>query len=845
MAFGIQNNLPSIKAKNKTNLNLSGVKKSAEKLSSGLQINRAADNASGLAVSEKMRSQIRGLSQATKNVNDGISLIQTAEGGLKETHDILHRMRELSVQASNGTYDDTDREAIQLEVNALKSEINRISESTEYNGIPLLSGETVLGLESDKMQNEYGALYGSINYNLRIGGGKIVVTSQIHDMFLQFTTNASGKGGENAIYEYDYEKTQGDLTQHVTINLVAGQTYTDKEIQDLINNATVPKNFEVPPGKITFTSEFGFIQGANDRTYGLITGTTRQEYSIDGKDLRKESQKEQPVTRTRYFTRYPSILWDNKDPASTPGPVSANKSGTVHLNKDCEYSAAEIRQALFDAGYFDSKEIDHNGKPLNAGGRVNVYSYNPATIKNPNTYLSFSCSEKYEKQITEHYPVINLIARANQFGSYEEYKEDEIKYRQPDCIGDFNRKAINGISLEVSSSLDKDFECSVADDKVTVRVREGTNIDSTLANRVQNFLRGRGYNYTVSCEYLFDENAKSDSDNTKVYSCTAKAGSSTGNLVEKGQRFVKKVGTIAGERAVFEAELDSLVGENENPILHSSDHITFTANSYSSGSHCDSLVNDFSIVIDAEEGEESASVEYITPMMEKPADPNDPDGEKILVPTGEPPVKTAIIHLSTGVRYPEKKIESLLKDAGLNYSVSLTDKADPDAADDGYVQFINTGDTGVRQTGSGKGAGIEDIADITDKLVFQIGANGTKDQQVSLKLEDAGAAKLGVDGIDVSTVDKANDAISKIDEAVKKISMQRAALGSLQNRLEHTMSNITNAGEKLTDAESVIRDTDMAKEMTHYAKNNILQQISQAIYAQTNQMPEGILQLLQ
>ena len=137
----VQHNLNAINANNKMNMNVSGTKKSTEKLSSGLQINRAGDNAAGLAISEKMRSQIRGLSQATKNANDGISLIQTAEGGLNETHSILQRMRELAVQSANGTYqDDTDREAIQLEVDALKSEIDRIASSTEYNGMKLLDG---------------------------------------------------------------------------------------------------------------------------------------------------------------------------------------------------------------------------------------------------------------------------------------------------------------------------------------------------------------------------------------------------------------------------------------------------------------------------------------------------------------------------------------------------------------------------------------------------------------------------------------------------------------------------------------------------------------------------------
>lgn len=116
------------------------VMRSMERLSSGMRINRAADDPAGLAISEKMRAQIRGLSMAGRNIQDGISLFQTAEGALNETHAILQRMRELSVQAANGTVTDSDREALSLEFVELKKEITRISKDTEFNTLPLLDG---------------------------------------------------------------------------------------------------------------------------------------------------------------------------------------------------------------------------------------------------------------------------------------------------------------------------------------------------------------------------------------------------------------------------------------------------------------------------------------------------------------------------------------------------------------------------------------------------------------------------------------------------------------------------------------------------------------------------------
>ena len=132
-----------------------------EKLASGLRINRASDDASGLAVSEKLRSQIRGLNQAERNIQDAVSFIQTTEGYLSETHDILHRLRELSVQAANGIYTTEDRMQIQIEVSQLVDEINRIASHAQFNGMNILTGAFANpaggGLELRQMVFQIGA----------------------------------------------------------------------------------------------------------------------------------------------------------------------------------------------------------------------------------------------------------------------------------------------------------------------------------------------------------------------------------------------------------------------------------------------------------------------------------------------------------------------------------------------------------------------------------------------------------------------------------------------------------------------------------------------------------------
>ena len=137
----VQHNMQAANASRMLNITANAQAKSTEKLSSGYRINRAADDAAGLSISEKMRKQIRGLDQASTNAQDGVSAVQTAEGALTEVHSMLQRMNELSVQASNGTNSQTDRDAIQSEIEQLTTEIDRVAETTKFNETYLLKGD--------------------------------------------------------------------------------------------------------------------------------------------------------------------------------------------------------------------------------------------------------------------------------------------------------------------------------------------------------------------------------------------------------------------------------------------------------------------------------------------------------------------------------------------------------------------------------------------------------------------------------------------------------------------------------------------------------------------------------
>ena len=186
----IQHNIMAMNAYRNYNNNTSALSKNLEKLSSGYKINRAGDDAAGLAISEKMRAQITGLDKAQDNAKDGISLVQTAEGALTEVHDMLNRMYELAEQSANGTYEgSTDRNQLQKEVNQLRSEINRISDSANFNGIKLLDGSlagytdatstkisVTAGATSSKMSAELDFTGFAVGSKVSDDGGKISVS---------------------------------------------------------------------------------------------------------------------------------------------------------------------------------------------------------------------------------------------------------------------------------------------------------------------------------------------------------------------------------------------------------------------------------------------------------------------------------------------------------------------------------------------------------------------------------------------------------------------------------------------------------------------------------------------
>ena len=262
----IQHNIAALNSYRNLTGNNNAVAKNLEKLSSGYRINRAGDDAAGLAISEKMRAQITGLNTAQKNAQDGVSLVQTAEGAMTEVHSMLNRMVELADQSANGTYaDEVDRENLQKEISSLKEEIDRIADSTNFNGINLLDGSlstgklpTFTGLDG-LTKTDIAATANSTELTIK-GGTAATAKGDVFSLTVNYT-DANGMTKEKKI-----ELTAEDAT---TLKDTAGNTYT---VNTNITEVDMAAAFM---GAISSDSELSSIFSASNKG-GTLTLTSKE-----------------------------------------------------------------------------------------------------------------------------------------------------------------------------------------------------------------------------------------------------------------------------------------------------------------------------------------------------------------------------------------------------------------------------------------------------------------------------------------------------------------------------------------------------------------------------------------
>ena len=403
----IQHNIAALNSYRQLGSNNNSVSKNLEKLSSGYRINRAGDDAAGLAISEKMRAQITGLETASKNANDGISLVQTAEGALTEVHSMLNRMVELADQSANGTQQDAvDRENIQKEVNSLKSEIDRISEGTNFNGINLLDGSLATKEGATKVST---ITDNGVPTDLPAADGEQFTHS--------ITFTAAGTANTEQTISLKYVDKEGEVknaefkftTDATTPSVTDNATKAAEEIKRVFGENY---NVTTAAGKVTITAkENGADQtqiisakqadgtaAATDMTISDLTEGKDDTFTIAGAtvvgDVTKnnflniDGTKYQILTRGKTAESGAKALYIDQ---SGTDPVPANNA----LNKD---SAAQIAAQLKEYGVnassngtniiiakADAKSVAKGGLTLQIGDTADDFNQMKVSISSMNT----------------------------------------------------------------------------------------------------------------------------------------------------------------------------------------------------------------------------------------------------------------------------------------------------------------------------------------------------------------------------------------------------------------------------------------------------------------------------
>ncbi len=848
----IQHNISALNAYNKLSGNNKALAANLQKLSSGYKINKAGDDAAGLAVSEKMRAQITSLEVAQKNSLDGISLVQTAEGALTEVHSMLNRMVELANQSANGTYDDSNRQKLQAEVDQLKSEINRISDATNFNGIKLLDG-SMTNEATFSMGEAQGV---NILAEAAAGTDPVLGTNTImHKQGTQaakgeFTIDLANTRYAGAVDGDQLDIKVGDETFSLTHGDTIGNTKVDlsttegvaKALEAAINANTNGKvsgdNFEVKASgnsvklvekEIGKAGKAGLkdldmavsVSDPNEanaiKNLATITGTAKSTFT-DGT----------AVAKAKIELDLTGMLVKAGDAGSKLKFTLGNKDYYIDGGKD--YTDKELATALAAA---IGANATVGGTTLGNATAGTGTGADAAKITIEATAVGAAAFTDAEKTVgltgslkppTITPPNATAVAggTAGTAGTKGTVKLDLVGAKLPEITdGSTGNKAVFTIAGQ-------DFEIDIPKDGET----DAKAIAKALAEAINakggiSFKNGGAgtdmVEYTASVadgstEILFTakENgvtiAKPAAPDDGV-SVKGKPGTPS----ERGLQGTNNVGTTVIQQGAEEA-----AGEWASTAFDLTKDMLADGNKLKIGNET-----------------------YVFSV-----------GKDSTVRAGKGEVVVDLKDLDTeAADFVDKAIDRLTKAAANNKMFTVGDdkkpgrvtlhehKANANAFDAGKGGTdLTTFENVQKQISFSVASKTESTG---NSLRLQIGDTSDSYNQLEVNVANCSVEGLGIKDVDISTQDGAAAAVAAINDAIDYVSTVRGNLGATQNRLEHTINNLEATTTNITEAESRIRDTDMAKEMMAYTKNNILVQASQAMLAQANQVPQGVLQLLQ
>ena len=878
------------------NLQITGmaISKSLERLSSGLRINRAADDAAGLAISEKLRAQIRGLNRASANALDGISLIQTAEGALNEVHSILQRMRELAVQAANGVYTAGDRQAIQLEVSQLTDEINRIAKTTEFNTKTLLDGTLGALISTDDFSKVRAAVVGNVgkggNFVLRaVATTTGQLQAQKTDVFTTVQT-ADAVGKINYLQTYRADAT-------ITTAGVDGIGNTGMYQIEVPNNAngsiavnsTIDGRLRVSTASLAGAGlSIGRSLQAEELTTGdkimltLNTSTGVQTFSI-------------ALSVGTTFTSLAALFSVGVGLVSTAG---FNATGQVSL----AFSVAGVT-------VLETRFVDTDGN----GGDFYL-SFNSAGVSND--FISNAQVSFYNNGAV----VAASLARAagnGTFFSLGAAATGAINVRF-DTRFDWTGQLVAGVAYSDTIAWGKYTGGNSLQDygktwQVGGASSNGTFLVSAISARTYAVFEFDNTKYTSLVAAGTDQTLAlttargtrlSNAQNSQTWSIGTVGAGAIGNALENVRLAFDGIMQL-GETATFNVSTNNvLTGDQLNTltslnrfqqfgVFNGRNNVELTIYqrgtdrsvtiNLSKNDTFEDMANKISLalyntsgngiiqsgILNPQQlpdlvhvntvGDAKGTMSITTPVP----------GAEIVFSGDEALLKALSLVETRGAEAPIYSVSAFNIERNLEVGQVMADSNEIVGLLPGLkIFFDNT--LGLRLDAqpplslAGGGNTVNDFAyplPIERPMIslsgtvetffihvaprdftLQIGAN--QGQVINNFIGDMSAEALGVEGLLVVDSPLAQEAISIVDHAINKVSGERSRLGAIQNRLESTIRNLDVAAENLTSSESRIRDVDVAAETVMMTRNQILLQAGTAALAQANSLPQVVLQLL-
>ncbi len=850
----IYHNIPATTAYNALNSTNSAMEKSIQKLSTGLRINSAADDAAGFAISEKMRSQISGLEMSIRNAEDGISMLQTAEGALGETNSMLQRIRELAVQAANDTLTAQDRSFIQLEIDQIKDQIDRVANTTQFNKKRLLDGSSAGTVSTS---------------NLDV---KAFVRGSLREID-QFGQKKSFEGNYKIRINVDPNQTgQGQVQKTSIMTIKHPNVITDTNINtsDGVTKVTVDDlpaaNFEVT---VESVGDVGaYISGAygfnKDAEGNINTDGDENETPLTAVEVEDffDFSADNAINNASLLFEITTISEDSitfkvqSNVLGVDGTVNSYVKENVRIGRDSEgnsLTAVDLSELLGESEFVTDEGDEHFTFALADG-----YIDNSVDLRDV-----FTKGAKF---------VMNIVGGGGDLDNDED--TDEI---EPD------------MAVSIQASVDPDWpytwegETNATDDDDT----------SYYVARYDDDYSGIVYNLnSAECQNkeIHFRNFYLNSENGSVYQGDVIITTSDGfdyEEMDDGDVLASFTSAYIGKTATGDTKLRDLntfwntsgvfmLDDPQTITISQGDGTSAKVTLYATDTLSDlqskfnnAIANDLGQAqyINAAEAdkfctfvEKTQGVDMPTQGLETVAgtfifrsllageagDLTFTGDEDLLNKLALNVVKEssaaafqASIYdahdgtpIATNVKVSDNHLIGILhENIDLEFNAMAGIKA---AWSDSEENFILESATNP----------YEAVVHIVDSsTIFQIGANEGED--IAVDIGNMSADSLGITGINVSTRESASEAIGMVDAAINKVSTQRAKIGAYQNSLEYTVSNLTTTKTNLSAAESRIRDVDMAEEMMEFVKLQILNQSGTSMLAQANQLPQSVLSLLQ